>query len=100
MRGRLFAIAFALLALVGFALALHRPMRDPDAVPSERAGTVVIQTANPYSFDVRLEVKCDWEWQARRYKFHQFIVVPGKQQTLIKVPNNLKFCEIWPKVLW
>lgn len=63
-------------------------------------GIVTIQAANPYSFDVRLEVKCDWEWQRGRYRFHQFIVVPGKKSTMISVPNSLRFCEIWPKVIF
>jgi len=98
---RLFVAVLILLTTVMLGLlAYHSSARDPDAVPSGRIGIVAIQTANPYRFDVRLEVKCDWEWQKGRYRFHQFIVVPAKQQTMIRVPNSLGFCEIWPKVIW
>lgn len=101
MRTRIAMVVAAMLAALLLVLAHQRPAAgDPDAVPSETRAAVAIQTANPYSFAVRLEVKCDWEWQKGRYRFHQFIVVPGKRQTLIRVPSNLKFCEIWPKVIW
>jgi hypothetical protein len=99
MKGRLFVIVFALTVAILLCLAYHRPPRDPDAIPAE-TGIVTIQTANPYGFDVRLEVKCDWEWRKASYRFHQFIVVPAKQKTMIRVPNSLAFCEIWPKVIW
>jgi hypothetical protein len=100
MKGRLLIIVVAILVITMLSLAYYRPARDPDAVPSGKTGVVTIQTANPYSFDVRLEVKCDWEWQKGKYRFHQFITVPGKKQMLIRVPNSLKLCEIWPKVIW
>lgn len=93
-------ILFVALAALSATFAMCDAPRDPDVVPAEKGTNVVtIQTANPYRFDVRLEVKCDWDGQSR-YRFHQFIVVPGKRQTLIRVPNSLKFCEIWPKVIW
>lgn len=100
MNGRLWMIIVALFVILTLGLAYHRPARDPDAVPSGKAGIVTIQTANPYRFDVRLEVKCDWDWRSGRYRFHQFIVVPSKQKILIHVPNSLGFCEIWPKVIF
>ena len=101
MRRFMFAgVLLAVLVALSVAFATCNPPRDPDIVPAEKGTNVVtIQTANPYRFDVRLEVKCDWDGQ-NRYRFHQFIVVPGKKQTIIRVPNTLKFCEIWPKVLW
>jgi hypothetical protein len=101
MKGCLLAtIVYALLVIIMLALVPYRPTQNLDIIPSGRAEVVTIQTANPYRFSVRLEVKCDWDWQKGRYRFHQFIVVPGKQQTQIKVPNNLRFCEIWPKILF
>jgi hypothetical protein len=100
MKARVLTIVAILVAVLLLALTYQLPARDPDAIPAETGMVVMIQTANPYRFDVRLEVKCDWEWQKGAYRFHQFIVVPAKRQTLIKVPNNLKLCEIWPKVIW
>lgn len=98
-KGSLLVIALVFLAIVALAFGHRRPQRDPDAVPAG-TGVVVIQVANPYRFGVEMEVKCDWEWQKKRYRFHQFIVAAAKRQTLIKVPNNLGFCEIWPHVVW
>lgn len=102
MRRFMFAgIMLLALAMLSVIFTMCDPPRDPDVVSAEKGTNVVtIQTANPYSFAVRLEVKCDWDWRSGRYAFHQWLVVPGKKQTLIKVPNNLKFCEIWPKVLF
>jgi len=100
MKGSLFVIVLAIFATVILLLTYQRPARDSDAVPSLKGGVVTIQTANPYRFDVRLEVKCDWEWQKSRYRFHQWLIVPSKKQTLIKVPNTLTSCEIWPKVIF
>lgn len=101
MRRFMFAgIMLLALAMLSVIFTMCDPPRDPDVVSAEKGTNVVtIQTANPYRFDVRLEVKCDWDGQSR-YRFHQFITVPGKRQMLIKVPNSLKFCEIWPKVIW
>jgi hypothetical protein len=72
---------------------------EPQGAPDSRR-VVVIHTANPYRFDVRLEVKCDWDWRRKAYRLHQWFVVPGKKQTMIKVPSSLKSCEIWPKLIW
>lgn len=100
MKGRLLIIVVAILVITMLSLAYYRPVRDPDAIPSGKAGVVTIKIANPYRFDIRLEVKCDWEWQKGKYRLHQFITVLGKRQTMIFVPNYLKSCEIWPKVIW
>jgi len=87
------------LVLLFAVVSSHGYGREPEAVP--QSGTVVIQTANPYTINVDLEVKCDWEWRKGKYLFHKFITVPGKRKVLINVPNNLKFCEIWPKIsIW
>jgi len=70
-----------------------------DVVPPQ-ANVMTIQVTIPYSIGVRLEVKCDWEWQKNAYKFHKFILVPSKQPTTIRIPNYLKSCEAWPKLDW
>lgn len=85
-------VGMVLTAAVAFGRDARRFLGTQDVV--------VIQAANPYSFDVRLEVKCDYEWQKNQYRFYRIIVVPGKRNTQVSVPNSLKFCEIWPKVLW
>lgn len=90
----------AMAAMLFCGICFHPANADEARSASASQPTVTIQTANPYSFDVRLEVKCDWDGRAGRYAFHQWLIVPGKKQTLIKVPNSLKFCEIWPKVIF
>jgi hypothetical protein len=98
---RLFVVVFA-LAVLAFAVSWVScgDPQDPDVVPSS-SGTVVIQAANPYRFDVKLLIKCDWEWQKGKYRFYQLVVMPGRRQTLIRVPNDMRFCEVWPHVvLW
>jgi len=67
---------------------------------SLKANTIRITAFNPYRLDVRLEVKCDHDWKTNRFVFHKFIDVPGKQDTVIYVPNNMKDCQIWPKIIW
>ena len=60
--------------------------------------TIRITAYNPYRLSVRLEVKCDHDWKTNRFLFHKFIDVPGKQDTVIQVPNNMRDCQIWPKI--
>jgi len=62
--------------------------------------TVLIQAFNPYRIDVSLEIKCDHDWLKGRYRFHQFVAVPGKGRADIVAPNNMARCEIWPKIKW
>ncbi len=83
------------LVIVAMAIFLY----TTPTLSQQSQNVVTIQAANPYRFDVKLELKCDWNGHGQ-YRLHQFIVVPGKKQTLIKVPNTLKFCEIWPFVVW
>jgi len=65
-----------------------------------KQNTVILEVNNPYSMEVRLEVKCDHDWTLNRFRFHRFISVGANQGTTIAVPNNLKRCQIWPKVIW
>jgi hypothetical protein len=58
--------------------------------------TVKIAVHNPYSFRVKLEVKCDWD--GKRYRLHKIFWVSGHRKTIINVPNSLRKCEVWPKV--
>ena len=63
-----------------------------------KADIIKITTYNPYRIGARLEVKCDHDWKTNRFVFHKFIDVPGKQNTVIRVPNNMRDCQIWPKI--
>ena len=87
------ALWFAVGHVVGKALA-------DSPLPPQPAMTVRITTFNPYTFSARLELKCDWDGRKGAYGFHRFITVRGKGATLVDVPNNMKSCEIWPKILF
>jgi hypothetical protein len=66
----------------------------------QKENVVKIEVNNPYSLTIQLEVKCDYLPKRNNFQYHTFIVVPGKKQTILKVPNHLKKCQIWPKIRW
>lgn len=66
----------------------------------QKESVVKIEVNNPYSLTIQLEVKCDYSSKTDRFQYHTFIVVPGKKQTILKVPNHLKKCQIWPRIRW
>lgn len=67
---------------------------------SSKTNTIKITTYNPYRIRANLEIKCDHDWRTNRFVFHKFIDIPGKQNTVIRVPNNMKDCQVWPKIVW
>jgi hypothetical protein len=66
-----------------------------DALPTTKIGVY-----NSYSLSLRLEVKCDHDWKTKRFLFHKFVVVKGKKKTTIIIPNNMRKCQVWPKIIW
>lgn len=60
----------------------------------------IIKIHNPYSFDVRLEVKCDWNRQISKFDFYRKFVLPGKGAYVLVIPKQHSRCQIWPKVLF
>jgi hypothetical protein len=59
-------------------------------------GVIKITAYNPYSIRAQIELKCNW--RIDRFMFHKFIEIPGKHNTIIYVPNNMRDCQIWPKI--
>jgi len=59
---------------------------------------VEITTYNPYSLQVFLEVKCDWDNKNKKYRYIRLFTVPGKSQVVMKVPRIYEKCQIWPKI--
>lgn len=53
---------------------------------------------NPYSFDTQLKVKCDWRNSTGRWRLNKIYSLDGKKKVAVSVPNDIKRCEIWPKV--
>lgn len=66
----------------------------------KQADDVNIEVNNPYRLQVELEVKCDWDRDLEDFKYHKFLSIPGKRSIVIKVPSNLRKCQIWPKIRW
>ena len=83
---------FTLVVLVGFFFVGF-------AVAQEKQ-VVRIETHNPYSLTVKLEVKCDYDWKTKNYKYYENVLIKGKKDVTLLVPNSLKRCEIWPKIIW
>lgn len=66
----------------------------------EPESNVEIMINNPYSFDVRAEVKCDWDDNKKDFRFHNEYTFKKHNRIFIKVPSTNRHCEIWPKVLF
>jgi hypothetical protein len=66
---------------------------------SNAADNVIKITAfNPYTIRAVLEVKCNYNWKINKFEFHKFVNIPGKKNTVIYVPNNMKDCQVWPEI--
>lgn len=56
-----------------------------------------LKVFNPYSsISIKLLVKCDHDYKTNRYKFYKTVVVRRSSSVIIRAPQNLKKCEIWP----
>lgn len=53
---------------------------------------------NPYSFDVKLELKCDWNNKSKKFDLHEKYLLKSRNNKIIILPGYYKKCEIWPKV--
>lgn len=89
---RIIILAILLWFLLGVSFSISFYKKEPKVVE--------ITVHNPYYFSTRLEVKCDHDYKKRRFRYHRFITVYGKHNTIIRMPNNMKRCQIWPKVQW
>ena len=49
---------------------------------------------NPYSVSVKMLVKCDY--YKNKYKFLKTYKLKKKSNITIKIPLNMKKCEVWP----
>ena len=87
-------IAFCLVLLVVIIT------KNCPAGASLPPSTTTIHAFNPYRLKINLEIKCDFNRKQQDYTYHQFIMVYGKSDTRIVTPSNLKYCEIWPKIIW
>jgi hypothetical protein len=87
----LLGILFSILALL-FGM---RAVADLKTVTIQKQ-EVVLSVSNPYSFNVDMEIKCDWT--GKNYRMYKRMLFKKKQITYLKVPSNLKRCELWPHV--
>jgi hypothetical protein len=60
----------------------------------------VITVNNPYRLIVHLEIKCDWSNKINDFIYKRNIVVKGNSSNKIYIRNDLKDCQVWPKVRW
>lgn len=53
-----------------------------------------LQMFNPYGISLKMNIKCDHTKNG--YKFYKTVIIKRHDSVTIKVPNNLKKCEVWP----
>lgn len=82
--------------MIGLLIIVTTPVFGENA----KSNTTSISAFNSYRISVQLEVKCDWDQRVNRFTFHKFFVIPGRSNVTIIVPNSMKKCECWSKILW
>lgn len=90
---KIIVLQFIIIGLFGLFLLIKN-------VYGEQNGHIDITAYNPYRLQTQMELKCDWNNDTEDYNFHKFIIVPAKGSILIRVPNSIHKCEIWPKILF
>lgn len=78
----LFIILFSMLTSIG---VVAQPKRFVEIVAN-----------NTYNIYIMLEYKCDMDPETKEYKVKETIYIPGNSKATIRVPKNVKSCEIWP----
>lgn len=86
---------FVIIVFTFFMICISRTSKV-GAAPS--SSQVQLEVNNPYSLQVNVEIKCDWDPDIEEWMFHRFIQVPGKKMTVVSIPNKLKNCQLWPKI--
>jgi hypothetical protein len=96
-------IVLLVISLVGL-LYIYYPPPANGKTPCTTCGhppTVDVTIPNPYSLDVSLEVKCDWNKKMNVWAFYKKYKIRSQRSVVISIPNHLKNCEVWPTVhLW
>lgn len=62
---------------------------------TKEAPEVEIMVNNPYMFNVKTIIKCDYLPNLKRYKIFMEKTFKRYSKTYIKVPSDAKKCEIW-----
>jgi hypothetical protein len=89
------------LTAVFFSSALSKA-KPP---PTTEENTVNITAYNTYIFGSSIRVKCDWIGangrsveEKSKWKFMETYYIPKKSKVSIKVPKDVKKCQIWGKL--
>lgn len=59
---------------------------------------VEIEVHNTFGLDAKAEIKCDWD--GKKYAYYNLIKLPARKDYRLRVPSNLKKCELWPSIDW
>lgn len=62
--------------------------------------SINLQINNPTVIPVKVQVKCDWNWRTKSYVYNKTFVFNTGERKTIKVPRNVKNCEVWPEAKW
>lgn len=63
---------------------------------SYKEENVVIKVNNPYGFDIKAELKCDWNEEAGQFDLKKNYLFPAYKKTKIIIPKQFLQCEVWP----
>lgn len=61
---------------------------------------VILRIDNPYALGTRILIECNWDNSLHKYMYREYIMVKKNSNQTIKVPKNLRECNIWPKIIW
>jgi hypothetical protein len=68
------------------------------ALKTQAPDITELQVSNPYSMDVEMEVKCDWDHTKQKFKFQKKFQFPSKSVTWVTIPRGSYRCQLWPRV--
>lgn len=58
--------------------------------------TTKLEVYNPYTVELKLEVKCDHDYKTNKYKYYKIVTIRRQSNITLYTPQNLNRCEIWP----
>jgi hypothetical protein len=87
-RSKLITAILALLLTMGLIAFSH----------ADTGNYVYLRVNNPYSMDVQIELKCDWDDSKKEYKIHRMLHIKAKTMPTIVLPRTMRNCEMWPHI--
>ena len=62
--------------------------------------SIITVVFNPYNVKIRLRIKCNYNQKLKKFEYDKTILINEKNKGKFILPNNIKRCQVWPKVIW